>query len=693
MKELKGKKYNSQNDKAGCGCSGHSHDHHDRGEGCCGGKNHVQDSCCSKENDNGGHSNGHEGGCGCKNHKDGDSGDDDDAGASCSCCSTAPKGKKKENKYVTYGLLAISLVSLVLGHMEIGFFGINVSIIATLICGAPIVVDAVRNVFSGFKITTNLLITIAIIAAISIGELFAAAEVAFIMVIGEMLEEYTLKKANKGLSALISYAPKIAHLVSGKDVIAKDLKVDDVVLVKNGESIPVDGVILEGSSSIDQTMVTGESEPVYKVVDDMVYEGTVNGEGALTIKATRSGRDSTLSRMIELVKKAQREKAKAVKITDRMAKYIVPISVVTAIAVYAFTGEIVRAVTILVVFCPCALVLSMPTAIMACIGRATKMGVLIKSGQGIENLWKIDTIVTDKTGTLTEGKMSVAAVIGQEESVVRAAAMAESMSAHPIAKAVVNYAKTLDMDIEKGQDFRNVSGKGIVCGNIAAGNDKLMAELSIPIGKDVSDAIIAWKNDGCSSLYVAQDNVVIGAIAIRDQVRESVKAAVAKMTAMGVKSIMATGDKQKFADIVGKAVGVSQVRANLLPEEKVGLVEQLQAAGAHVAMVGDGVNDAPALAKANVGIAMGAIGSDVAIETADVALMNDEIANVPRAIALAKKTRNTVVVNITASILLSLFAVVFASTGDIGPVAGALIHNLGAIVVVLNSIWLFYKRV
>lgn len=618
---------------------------------------------------------------------------DNDGGVSCSCCSTSDHSHKKENKYVTYGILAVSLITLVLGYMDIGAFGVNVSIIATVLCGAPIAMDAVRSLFGGFKITTNLLITIAIIAAISIGELFAAAEVAFIMALGEMLEEYTLKKANKGLSALISYAPKIAHLASGKDINAKDLKINDVVIVKNGESVPVDGVILDGSSSIDQSMVTGESEPVFKQINDAVYEGTVNGEGALTIKATRTGRDSTLSRMIELVKKSQREKAKTVTITDKMARYIVPLSVITAIAVYFLTGEIVRAVTILVVFCPCALVLSMPTAIMACIGRATKMGVLIKSGQGIENLWNVNTIVTDKTGTLTHGKMSVTAVFGNEEEVLKAAAAAESMSSHPIAKAVVSCAQEKGIAFGTVQDFKNISGKGIVGGNIAVGNDKLIRDLGITMDEDIQKDIIKQENNGCSSLYVAKDGKVIGAVALKDEIRQSAKTAVEKLKSMGIKVVMATGDKEKFANIVGEAVGVDAVKANLLPEEKVSLVGELQDNGARVAMVGDGVNDAPALAKANVGIAMGAIGSDVAIETSDIALMNDEIANVPRAIDLVRKTKTTVTVNIVASILLSLFAVIFAGTGDIGPVAGALIHNLGAIVVVLNSIWLFYKRV
>ncbi len=577
-----------------------------------------------------------------------------EGGVSCSCCSSSGgHDHKTENKYITYGVLGVSVISLILGYMNINIFGINVSLAATVLCGVPIAIDAVKSLINGFKITTNLLITIAIIAAVAIGELFAAAEVAFIMTLGEMLEEYTLKKANKGLSTLISYAPKIAHLLNGKDVNAKDLKVGDVVLIKNGESVPVDGIIIEGESNIDQSMVTGESEPVHKSADDMVYEGTVNGEGALTVKATHSGKDSTLSRMIALVKRAQNEKANTVKITDKIAGYIVPISVLTSIGVYIFTGEVVRAVTILVVFCPCSLVLSMPTAIMACIGRATKMGVLIKSGQAIENLWSADTVITDKTGTLTHGKMNVSAVIGDMQQVVSAAAMAESMSSHPIAKAVITYAKEQNIKPQKGESFKNISGKGIVCGDVAVGNDKLLKELNISCENSLMEKIAHAEKDGSKALYVSKGG---------------------KLT-------------------VGSSVGVNEVRADLLPEDKVSLVDELHNMGRKVIMVGDGVNDAPALAKANVGIAMGAIGSDVAIETADVALMNDEIANVPKTVALAKKTKITVSVNIFASIALSLFAVIFAGTGDIGPVAGALIHNLGAIVVVLNSIWLFYKKV
>ncbi len=617
-----------------------------------------------------------------------------EGGVSCSCCSSSGgHDHKTENKYITYGVLGVSVISLILGYMNINIFGINVSLAATVLCGVPIAIDAVKSLINGFKITTNLLITIAIIAAVAIGELFAAAEVAFIMTLGEMLEEYTLKKANKGLSTLISYAPKIAHLLNGKDVNAKDLKVGDVVLIKNGESVPVDGIIIEGESNIDQSMVTGESEPVHKSADDMVYEGTVNGEGALTVKATHSGKDSTLSRMIALVKRAQNEKANTVKITDKIAGYIVPISVLTSIGVYIFTGEVVRAVTILVVFCPCSLVLSMPTAIMACIGRATKMGVLIKSGQAIENLWSADTVITDKTGTLTHGKMNVSAVIGDMQQVVSAAAMAESMSSHPIAKAVITYAKEQNIKPQKGESFKNISGKGIVCGDVAVGNDKLLKELNISCENSLMEKIANAEKDGSKALYVSKGGKLIGAVTVKDTIRNSAKTAVAKMKDMGITVVMATGDKKHIADTVGSSVGVNEVRADLLPEDKVSLVDELHNMGRKVIMVGDGVNDAPALAKANVGIAMGAIGSDVAIETADVALMNDEIANVPKTVALAKKTKITVSVNIFASIALSLFAVIFAGTGDIGPVAGALIHNLGAIVVVLNSIWLFYKKV
>lgn len=631
--------------------------------------------------------------------------DHDEGEISCSCCSSSDDhghSHKKENKYVTYGIMTVSLISILLGmgigshgssHAGVSFYGVNISVIATVLCGFPIALDAFKSLLRGFKITTNLLVTIAIIAAIAIGEQFAAAEVAFIMALGEMLEEYTLKKANKGLSALISYAPKIAHLFNGKDVNAGDLKVDDIVLVKNGESIPVDGVILEGESSIDQSMVTGESEPVHKSVDDMVYEGTVNGEGALKVRATRSGRDSTLSRMIALVKRAQSEKAKTVNITDKIAGYIVPISVITAVAVYLITGEIVRAVTILVVFCPCSLVLSMPTAIMACIGRATKAGVLIKSGQAIENLWAADTVITDKTGTLTHGKMEIISVIGSEEEVLTCAATAESMSSHPIAGAVVTFAKNKGIKISPGENFRNVSGKGIICDDIAVGNDRLLKELNIACDAALMADIEKAETDGSRALYVAKQGKLIGAVTVSDTVRESAAAAVSRLKAMGIKVVVATGDKKRIAKAVGDSVGIDDVRAELLPENKVGLVEELQAEGRKVIMVGDGVNDAPALAKANVGIAMGAIGSDVAIETADVALMNDEITNVPKTIALARKTRNTVTVNIVASIALSIFAVIFAGTGDIGPVVGALIHNLGAIVVVLNSIWLFYKRI
>lgn len=670
-------------------CGGHSHDHHSAGQHCCQHEQAPQGETCA-EGAPAGHQ--HSGSC-CHTHQEDDGEEDDDGGIHCSCCSSKPQ--KGNQAFITTIAMSISAIGLVLAYFGISVYGVSLAWLPILLCGLPIAKEAIESLFDGFHITTDLLITVALIAACSIGELFAAAEVAFIMAIGEMLESYTLRKANKGLEKLLSYAPTTAHLLKeDRDVLAQEVEVNHVVLVKPGETVPVDGVVIYGQSQIDQSAMTGESMPVEVGLEDVVYGGTINGDGVLHVRATKVGKDSTISKMIALVKRAQSQKAGSVRIADKLAGYIVPASILTSLAVLLVTRDLVRAVTILVVFCPCALVLATPTAIMAGIGRATRTGILIKSGEAMEKLAKVTGLVFDKTGTITKGKMQVTDVVGKESRVIALAANGEAYSSHPIAKAVLQYAQDTGITVRKPETFTNLRGKGITYEDVAVGNAALMDERGVMIPEELARQAEALQEQGKTVLMVEQSGALAGLIAVSDAVRDNSSGVVEQLKELGLHDVvMATGDNRRYADLVGWQVGLTQVYADCLPEDKVELVSKLQKDGGTVAMVGDGVNDAPALAKADVGIAMGAMGSDVAIETADIALMGDDIGNIPLAIKLSQKTSHTIAFNVIASVALNLGAVVLASFGHLTPVWGALVHNLGAIVVVLNSTWLFSKKV
>lgn len=579
--------------------------------------------------------------------------------------------------------------------------------VAVVISGIPLLYLALWRVVHNpgiSKISSALLISMAMIAAILIGDVFAAGEVAFIMAIGAILEEKTAHRAQKGLKNLISLSPQQGRrLVDGREemIATEEIRVDDVLRVLPGETIPVDGVIISGNTSVDQSVITGESLPVDKAAGDAIFCGAINRFGAVDIKATKVGEDSSLQKLIRMVKDAENKKAPMQRIADRWASWLVPVALLIAVGAYIFTHEIVRAVTVLVVFCPCALVLATPTAIMAAIGQATKHGVIIKSGEALENMGKVDTIAFDKTGTLTFGKLEVSDVISfsedlDEDGLLALVGSAESLSEHPLGKAVVAYARHKGLALLEAADFRMEAGKGIyaeVAGaGLMCGNEKYLVENGVKITENVNQTLNHLRDQGKASILAASNGACIGVISLSDVLRPTARDMVHQLSAMGTQTVLLTGDNQRTADYLAKQVGITAVRAELLPEEKVGSIISLQQEGRTVSMIGDGVNDAPALKTAEVGVAMGSMGSDIAIEAADIALMSDDISKLPYLKRLSNATVKTIRLSISLSLLINFIAIYLSLRGFLNPTTGALVHNGGSILVVLIAALLYDRK-
>ena len=578
-------------------------------------------------------------------------------------------------------------------------FPFDMAWIAIILCGIPIIMEAVIGLVTAFDIKADVLVSLALIASLCIGEIFAAGEVAFIMQLGALLEEMTVAKARAGIEKLVHLTPQTARVLAKgteKVIPAEQVQVDDLLRVLTGESVPVDGVIVSGQTSINQAVMTGESLPVDKTVGDEVSSGTVNQFGAFEMRATRVGEDSSIQRMIRLVQSADAGKAKIVGIADRWATWIVVIGLTAATLTWLISGQIIRAVTILVVFCPCALVLATPTAIMAAIGNATRHGFLVREGDALERLSKTCIIAFDKTGTLTHGTPEVIAVKnasgGEEDTeLFRLAASAELMSEHPLGKAIVRcYKQTVAEEPAAVSDFRMIPGRG-VCASIEgktvlAGNLALLSEQGVALPE--SDAAETYLAQGCTVSYVAVDGAFAGLIVLSDTLRAESTDMIHALAELHVEPVLLTGDHENAAQAIAAQLQIGQVRANCLPEDKLQAIETYQRAGKQVCMIGDGINDAPALKKAAVGIAMGGVGSDIAVDAADIALVDDEVRELPHLVALSKRMMTTIKCNMSFSMALNFLAIVLAISGMLGPVVGALVHNAGSILVISNSAFL-----
>lgn len=595
-------------------------------------------------------------------------------------------GKKKDIVFLVLGGL-----SLMISVFDLVPLPVDAAWVAIILCGVPIVLEAIIGLITSFDIKADVLVSLALIASVFIGEDFAAGEVAFIMQLGSLLEDLTVAKARAGIEKLVRLTPQTARVImNGEEKIipAEQIKVGDIIRVLPGETIAVDGVIISGQTSVNQAVMTGESLPVDKIVGDEVFSGTVNQFGAFEMKAIKVGEDSSIQRMIKLVQSADADKAKIVGLADRWATWIVVIALTAAGLTWAFTDEIIRAVTILVVFCPCALVLATPTAIMAAIGNATKHGFLVREGDALERLAKVSKITFDKTGTLTYGTPKVTAVKSvsaySEDEIYFYAASAEHMSEHPIGKAIV---RCYGQKTVACMDFKMSLGEGVtatVNGKVVkAGNLKLME--GVTISKELANAAGKYLNEGSTITYVVIDDVLAGYIVLSDTVREESKDMIAALGKIDVHPVLLTGDNKNAAETIASQLGISEVYANCLPEDKLNYIGKYQDGGYSVCMIGDGINDAPALKKAYVGIAMGGVGSDIAVDAADIALVNDEIKELPHLLSLSKRMMTTIKVNLSFSLGLNFLAIALAITGLLGPVTGALVHNTGSILVIINS--------
>ena len=587
-------------------------------------------------------------------------------------------------------------------------FGIDVPIYlnpawgTVIISGIPMLLLAMTRLIREKWISSALLIAIAMVASLMIGEIFAAGEVAWIMALGALLEDWTVERAKKGLRNLINLTPQTGRRITNgtEEIIPVDeIKIGDTLRILPGESVPVDGEIIKGTSSLDQSIMTGESLPIDKEVGDEVFCGTMNLYGAIDIKATSLGENSSLQKLINLVKAADEKQAPTQRIADKWATWLVPVALALAIAGWLVTGNIERGVTVLVVFCPCALILATPTAIMAAIGQATKYGVLIKSGEALETLGGLNTLVFDKTGTLTYGNLEVSDVIPirddlPSEELLKIVASCEKLSEHPLAKAIVKNAKEAQIDIEEPQEFKMYPGKGVTCtnsyGKVYAGNSKFLSEYNIDV--DVDCQLDKLKHEGKASIIVALNGEVIGLISLSDVIREDSKDMIEKLHDLGTETILLTGDNSETANYFAGQVGIGKVFGNLLPEEKLSWIEKLKSEGKKVCMIGDGVNDAPALKTADVSVAMGSVGSDVAIEAADIALLGDDIGKIPYLKKLSNSTLFTIKANIAMSMAINAAAIVCSVLGLLNPVTGAIVHNAGSCLVVLNAALLYDRH-
>lgn len=576
--------------------------------------------------------------------------------------------------------------------------------IAVILCGIPIVLEAVVGLVTALDIKADVLVSMALLASLAIGENFAAGEVAFIMQLGALLEDLTVAKARSGIEKLIHLTPRTARKVEGKSetvIPAQQVHVGDVLRVLPGETVPVDGVILCGQTSINQAVMTGESLPVDKGPGDSVSSGTVNQFGSFDMTAVRVGEDSSIQRMIRLVQSTDAGKAKIVGIADRWATWIVAIALAAAILTGIVTQEPIRAVTILVVFCPCALVLATPTAIMAAIGNATKYGFLVREGDALERLATVSCIAFDKTGTLTRGDLQVTAVKSfhphmSDSMLYTQAACAEQRSEHPLGKAVVRcHGEEVGISLPPADAFRMLPGRGVEAKTrthvILAGSQTLFEESGITILPQAKTAMEQYLHDGCTLILVAIDGSFCGFLALSDTLRADARETIAEIKRTGVVPILLTGDQENAARHMASLLNIREVHSGCLPEDKLRLMDAYQNHSQNVCMIGDGINDAPALKKAHVGIAMGGIGSDIAVDAADIVLVNDEICRLPHLLLLARRMMFTIRCNLTFSMALNFVAIILAITGVLNPVVGALVHNAGSVLVIVNSAFLLFR--
>lgn len=609
--------------------------------------------------------------------------------------------ESKPAGWLPYGLFTAAVgLFLLLNWLGIftTVFGIDTAILLTLIGGYNIYYKAISALFEK-RITADLAIVVAIGAALAIGEYVAAAEAVFIMLIGEGLEEFASGRTRAAIEKLIDLSPKMARIKVGdaeREVAAEEVQVNDIVIVRPGERIPVDGVIVDGHSSINEAPITGESLPVDKWTGESVFAGSVNAAGALEVRADRIGEDTTLARIIALIEEAEQKKAPAVRLADRYATLFLPLLLVAAAGTYYLTGEWVRTVAVLLVACPCALILATPAAVVAAIGRLAREGVLVKSGAALEAVGSVDCMVFDKTGTITSGHPVLTGITSfnghSENDLLQMAALAEQRSEHAIAQLILREARARKLTITTADEFIIDPGLGVEAAangrRVIVGNRRLMDARQVEMSEAAQHGLASLEQEGQSGVIVAENGVVQGFIRVQDSLRPDSIRAIRDLRSAGIKrTLLLTGDRELVARSVGRSAGIDEIHAELLPQQKVELIGRLRRDGLRVAMTGDGINDAPALAAADVGIAMGVAGTDIAIEEADIVLMNDRLDRLPFMIEVSRAALRVIKQNIWIfAIAVNMASVVAAALGVIGPVGAAATHQVSALLVVLNSL-------
>jgi len=657
----------------------HDHDHHDHGHG-------DEDADISL--------------CGCPDCADDDD-DDDDEGE------LLAEGKPLIANRPIQIIVASGLL-FVLGHVfELLSFDTTIItatyMLGAIIAGYEIAVSAYKSLVKKHTIGPAMLMCIACVASFIIGHPEEGAAVTFLYYIAEFLEDYSEFRAKRSIKSLVEIAPDTARLkVGDKEEIKNvdEINIGDIVIVKPGDKVPLDGEIVFGSSSINQASITGESVPVLKNVGDEVFSGTVNEDGYLEVKVTTAAKDSMISKIVTLVKSSQLNRSETETMVERVAKYYTPVMMIGAICVALLppllfgqnlTDWVYKALSLLVISCPCAFLISTPVGMVSAITSATRNGVIIKGSTYVEEMRNIKAVIFDKTGTLTEGKLKLSdiRVLDEnysEEDIVRIAASLESESSHPIAQAVVNYASDENIALAHVEEFKNVPGKGILADingeQYYAANEPLIEGSSFDISMDE----IKSYAEGKTVIFVGNAQNIMAIITVSDKIRDNASEVMADLKGQGVQTIMLTGDNKLAAKSVASEIGIDYVYANLLPQDKLNLLDTIRNKFGDVAMVGDGINDAPALARANIGIAMGAAGSDVAIETADVALMQDDISKLPYLFSLSRKTMGIIKQNITLAIAIKFLCAVLAIVGIITLMMSVGVGDLGlTLFVILNS--------
>ena len=681
----------------------HEHEHHHDHEH---GHSHEKEDVCTDDD------------CGCHDH-------DDDVGFSlCGCPDCADDDDHGhdhdhgDGELLAEGkplianrpiqIIVASGILFVLGHIFewMSFDPTVVTVtymIGAVIAGYEIAIMAYKSLVNRHTIGPAMLMCIACVASFIIGHPEEGAAVTFLYYIAEFLEDYAEHRAKRSIKSLVEIAPDTARVkVGDKEEIRNvdEVEIGDIVIVKPGDKVPLDGNVISGSSSINQASITGESVPVLKEVGDEVFSGTVNEDGYLEIEVTKAAKDSVISKIVTLVKRSQLNRSETETLVEKVAKYYTPIMMVGAICVafippllfgQALEDWVYKALSLLVISCPCAFLISTPVGMVSAITSATRNGVIIKGSTYVEEMRNIKAVIFDKTGTLTEGKLALSGVKVldedySEEDIVRIAAALESESSHPIAQAVVNYADENNIIFDRIEEFRNVPGKGIIASingvQFYAANESLIDGSSF----DLSREEINRYSEGKTIIFIGNAKCVIGLITVSDQIKPNASEVIADLKAKGVETVMLTGDNKMAATKVAEEIGIQHVFSNLLPEDKLNILDAIRNKFGDVAMVGDGINDAPALARANIGIAMGAAGSDVAIETADVALMQDDISKLPYLLALSHKTMGIIKQNITLAIAVKLLCVVLAVLGIITLMMSVGFGDLGlTLFVILNS--------